>query len=210
MIIHYTKITIALLGLLIITSCGGSNLGVNPPPPDPVKAQEIIDSAWAAYENAQYPEAIGLFNEAREVDPSGLDIFNGLGWSYFQTHDLVVSLSSFSVAIASDSTFTDAMVGYSISAFEKSEYDQTILVITTITRTDSSAFNIQGADEYVFIHDFSVTSQKVRKVLALSYFYSGRFTEAFNQLKNFLDPFTKMQQDSETFLMDLLTALEKI
>ena len=206
----YLKILFTLLILRSIISCGGSNLGLNPPPADPVKAQEIIDSGWLEYEKTQYASAISLFNEARGVDPSILDIYNGLGWSFFQTHNLIVSLSNFATAIDPDSSFADAMVGYSISAFEKNEYDQVILVVNTITRIDSSKFDSKGTDEYVFIHDVFVTSRKVRKVLALSYYYSGKFNEAYDQLINFLDPLSSVSPESETFLMDLLKALGKI
>jgi hypothetical protein len=50
----------------------------------------------------------------------------------------------------------------------------------------------------------------VRKILALSYFYSGQFTEAYNQLKQYLDPVTKVDPASETFVKDLLNALKQI
>lgn len=206
----YTKIVGVIFVLSIMVSCGGSNLGLSPPPKDPVGAQQLIDQAWVEYENARYQNAINLFNEAREKDSALLDIYNGLGWSYFKTHKLILSLSNFSIAIGADSSFADAMVGYSISAFEKNEYDQTIRVFNTIARIDSAEFNIRGTDEYVFSHDSSVTSRKVRNILALCYYYSGRFMESFYQLKNFLDPFTKVDTSSETFLTDLFTALEKI
>lgn len=207
---YYTNIASLLLILSIMASCGGSNLGLSPPPKDPVGAQQLINQAWAEYEKAQYQNAINLFIEAREKDSALLDIYNGLGWSYFKTHKLILSLSNFSIAIGADSSFTDAMVGYSIAAFEKNEYDQAIRVFNTIARIDSAEFNIRGTDEYVFKHDSSVTSRKVRKIIALCYYYSGRFMESFYQLKNFLDPFTKVDTSSETFLTDLFTALEKI
>ncbi|KPK90177.1 hypothetical protein AMJ80_08765, partial [bacterium SM23_31] len=139
-----------------------------------------------------------------------LDIYNGLGWSYFKTHKLILSLSNFSIAIGADSGFTDASVGYSIAAFEQNEYDQAIRAFNTIARIDSALFNLKGTDEYVFSHDVSVTSRKVRKIIALCYYYSGMFMESYYQLKNFLDPFTNVVPTSKDFCNELLTALEKI
>jgi tetratricopeptide (TPR) repeat protein len=200
-----------IIGLLfLLAACAGGNLGVNPPPPDPVQAREKIDAAWKEYEKAQYYQAIELFNEARVLDSSVLDIYNGLGWSYFKIHNLITSLANFSTAISGDSSFPEAMVGYGVSAFEKAEYAPAIQVFTTLTKRDSLQFNLVGTDEFVFKHDASVTSRKVRKILALSYFYSGQFTEAYNQLKQYLDPVTKVDPASETFVKDLLNALKQI
>ena len=196
--------------LLLMSACGGGNLGVNPPPSDPVKAQGKIDAAWKEYESARYYKAITLFNEARVLDSSLLDIYNGLGWSHFKIHDLLTSLQNFSTAFSKDSSMTEAMVGYGVSAFEKMEYTKAIKVLTTITRKDSLKFNLVGTDEFVFKHDPSVTSRKVRKILALSYFYSGRFTEAYIQLKQYLDPGTRVVPESDTFVKDLLIALKSV
>jgi len=206
----YAKIVVVIFVLSIMASCGGSNLGLAPPPKDPVGAQQLIDQAWAEYEKARYQNAINLFIEAREKDSALPDIYNGLGWSYFKTHKLILSLSNFSIATGADSSFTDAMVGYSIAAFEKNEYDQAIRAFNTIARIDSAEFNLRGTDEYFFSHDSSVTSRKVRKILALCYYYSGRFMDSFYQLKNFLDPFTKVDTSLKTFLTDLFSALERI
>ena len=208
--LNIRKLGVIVFGLLLITSCGGSNLGTNPPPTDPVKIQAIINEAWSAYEKGDYTDAIRLLNEALQKDPSNREIYNGLGWSYFKTHNLLASLSHFSVAIGADSSFADAMVGYSVALYEQNEYDQAIKIINTITGIDSSAFDLKGSDEYAFDHDTSLTSKKVRKILALCYFYSGDFTQAYNQLRDYLDPFTTVSPDSDTFLLDLLKALEKI
>lgn len=204
------KYLTVLIGLLAFVVCGGSNFGTNPPPPDPQKVEDIINAAWARYEAAQYDEAITLFNEALSLDNTVLDIFNGLGWSYFQTHSLIKSLANHTIAIGSDSSFADAMVGFSVSAFERNEYGLAINAINTIARIDTSGFDIQGTDDYIFKHDSAVTARRVRKILALCYFYSGNFTESFNQLKLFLDPNTKVNPQSETFITDLFKALEEI
>lgn len=207
---NYITIPSLLIGLFLLAVCGGTNLGTNPPPPDPRQVEDLINAAWVKYEAGLYNDAIGLFNEARDLDNSKLDIYNGLGWSYFQAHNLLNSLANHSIAIDADSSFADAMVGYSVSAFEKNEYEQAIIVINTIARIDTSGFDIQGTDDYTFIHDTSVTARKVRKILALCYFYSGNFLDSYAQLKNYLDPFTKLDPSSDTFVTDLFKALEKI
>ena len=204
------KYLAVFIGFLAFVVCGGSNITSNPPPPDPKKVEDIINAAWAKYEIAQYDTAITLFNEALRLDQSVLDIYNGLGWSYFQTHSLINSLANHTIAIGSDSSFADAMVGFSVSAFERNDYDQAIIAIITIARIDTSGFDIQGTDDYIFKHDSAVTARRVRKILALCYFYSGNFTESFNQLKLFLDPNTKVNPESETFITDLFKALEEI
>jgi len=204
------KNTGLLVIMLLVIACGGSNFGVNPPPPDPVKAQELISKAWTEFENDRFQNAISLFNQAKGIDNAITDIFSGLGWSYFQSHDLNNSLFNFASAIGADSSFTDAFVGNSIAAFEKNEYELAINSITSITQQDSSQFDLQGANEYIFSHDTNVTSQQVRKILALSFYYSGDFDMALNQLNDFFSPINDLEPDSETFLIDLLTALEKL
>lgn len=207
--IVYTYLAV-FIGFLAFVVCGGTNLGTNPPPPDPQKVEDIINAAWAKYEIGQYDTAIILFNEALSLDRDVLDIYNGLGWSYFQTHSLINSLANHSIAIGSDSSFSDAMVGFSVSAFERNEYALAINAINTIARIDTSGFDIQGTDDYIFDHDRAVTARTVRKILALCYFYSGNFAESFNQIKTFLDQATQVDPATESFITDLFKALEEI
>jgi len=206
-VITYLTVLTSLLAFVV---CGGSNLTSTPPPPDPQKVENIINSAWTQYEIGQFELAITLFNEAQVLDNTVLDIFNGLGWSYFQIHNLINSLANFTIAIGSDSSFADAMVGFSVAAFERNEYSLAINAINTIARIDTTGFDIKGTDDYIFNHDKVVNARKVRKILALCYFYSGDFEESFNQLITFLDPATKVDIGSETFISDLLKALEEI
>ncbi len=195
--------------VLITLSCGGSNFGVNPPPADKVKAQELIDQAWIEFENDRFQKAIERFNEARNADNAIVDTFNGLGWSYFHAHDLNNSLFSFASAIGSDSSFTDAMVGNGIAAFEENDYEISITSLTTIIRVDSLSFDFQGTD-YIFEHDNSVTAKLARKILALSYYYSSDFEMAFDQYIKFFDSNPDFNKESENYLISLLEALERI
>jgi len=197
----------ALVSLLVL--CGGGNI-VYEPPGDVNKARDLANSGWVKYERGDFTGAVQLFNEARKADATYLDSYNGLGWSYFRLHNLILSLFNFRIPIDADSTLIDVQVGYSVSAFEKNEFSESIHAILKVVSLDSSKFDLEGTDDYFFIHDSNITSREVRKILALSYFYSGEFQQAYMQLVHFLDPLTTVDPSAENFPKELLAALEKI
>ncbi len=204
------KTVMLLLTTPLFFYCGGSNIT---PPDDPsvvLRAQELAESGWNHYESGNYSSAITLFNDSKKADSEYIDAYNGLGWSYFRAHNLILSLFNFRIPLDSDSTLTDVKVGYLIAAFEKNEYSETIDAAIQLTMQDSVKFDLEGTDEYFFIHDTDVTSREIRKLLALAYYYSGQFQNSYYQLLNFLDPLTRVDPLSETFQKDLLEALENI
>jgi len=196
--------------MCILLACGGSNLSAPEPGGEEEKAKTLTESGWVQYEIGEYNNAIQLFNDAKKADSEYLDAYNGLGWSYFRVHNLILSLFNFRVPLAVDSTMINVLVGYSIASFEKNEYSEAVDAVLKVVSQDSSRFDLEGTDEYFFIHDTDVTSRQIRKILALSYFYSGNFMDSYYQLLNFLDPLTRVDPSSETFYKDLLEALEKI
>lgn len=201
-------ITITLF-LVLVTSCGGSNItgGEGGPIEPPNRAQELAESGWQKYTAADYDSAIILFNDSKKADANYLDAYNGLGWSYFRDHNLLHSLSNFQTVLDVDSTLVDAHVGYAISAFERSEYTESINSIVFVVTQDSASFDMEGIGEYAFVRDQDITSTTVRKILALSYYYSGQFTEAYTQLITFLNPLSTIDPEAETFHYDLFQEL---
>lgn len=201
------KLIFCLILLCFFLSCGG---GSTRPviQRDPETAKELAQQGWVKYEAGNFSRAVSLFKEARKADESYLDSYNGLGWSYFRLHDLLSSLFNFRIPINADSSFIDVQVGYAISSFEKNEYAETIRAVLKVTWLDSTGFDIKGTDEYFFEHDVDVTSREVRQILALSYYYTGEFDKAFKQLLYYLNPLTKVDPDSEDYLLNLLNELK--
>ncbi|MCP4728391.1 MAG: hypothetical protein GY863_25365 [bacterium] len=202
-------LSVLIIGTLLF-SCGGTNKVVEPITPAGTNPLQKIADGWAQYELNNFDGAIILFNEARVLDWTLLDAYNGLGWSYFKGHNLPLSTSNFENVIEGDSTHVDALVGYALATFEKNEYSLAITTINTITTIDSLGFNREGFDEYFFQHDNTITSEEIRIVLALCYYYSGMFSEAFQQLNVYLDPTLNLDPESPTFKSELLRALKDL
>ncbi len=200
----------ALLFAVLLSSCGGTNKVVDPPTPTDTNPLQKIADGWVQYELNNFESAIVLFNEARVLDRTLIDAYNGLGWSYFKDHNLPLSATNFEKVIEDDSTHIDGLVGYALTTFERNEYTLTISTINTLTTVDSLSFNREGFDEYNFQHDNSITSEDIRIILALSYYYSGLFNDAYQQLNIYLDPTTKLDPESATFKSDLLRALKDL
>ncbi|MFC1729562.1 hypothetical protein ACFL6I_04420 [candidate division KSB1 bacterium] len=203
------EIVLLIMLLMLIAGCGGGNLGFPDEPEQPLKAKQLVDSGWLQYELGNYNAAITLFNDAKKADASYLDSYNGLGWSYFRVHNLILSLFNFRIPLDTDSTLTDVQAGYAIAAFEKNEYNETISAIVSVVTHDSVRFDLEGTDEYFFSHDTNVTSRKIRKIFALAYYYSGLFDESYFQLVTFLDPLTNIDPLADDFLEELLRRLEE-
>ena len=72
-----------------------STVAGTPVPPADMKADDLVDSARAAYQNSNLPVAIALLKRATEVDPKNKAAWNILGQAYFAQRDDAQAIAAF-------------------------------------------------------------------------------------------------------------------
>jgi len=68
--------------------------GAPVPPPD-MKADDLVESGWAAMNNGNLPVALVLFKRATEVDPKSKSAWNDLGLIYLATREDAQAITAF-------------------------------------------------------------------------------------------------------------------
>jgi len=86
------KLLSALLVSAATISCGGDS-----GPTAPV--EELTESGWALFEEGNYEEALGSFEEALSSDPGHPDALNGKGWCHVQLRMLEEAAADFGSSI---------------------------------------------------------------------------------------------------------------
>jgi len=206
--IHKLLFWVNCLGIILILSngCGWDNLASGP------IAEQLLEEGWNLYEQREYTEAIDKFDRALRQDPNLVDGYNGLGWSNFALQNLAKSSSFFSQAATIDTNAVDVLVGSAFSWFERNQYNRSIEWGERACNTDSTKFDLKPIEtDYTFSHNWQVTSKSLRKIIALSNYYLGNFSEAHDQLK-YLNPdgYESLSPQSDSFYIDLLKELEKV
>jgi len=158
---------------------------------------QIIDEAWAAYQDKNYSLSISRFAAALEQYPANVAILTGLGWCHLAApvDSLIKGVGFFDQAILSSPTYPDALVGRGFALLALKKYNAAIEDLFKILSINPA---------YVFERNPEVTIEDVRLALAMAYFYKQDFPKTQNQLNqlapaNGLDP-----QASATWVVDAM------
>jgi hypothetical protein len=134
---------------------------------------------WSTYEEGNLVAAISQFLVARDENPDCADAENGLGWTYARFDSLEDAVESFEAALTLDENLIDAWAGLALVSSARSDHEEAI-------NSALQVLDVEG-DDYVFRRDASVTSADLRLLLAQSYFYTGQYDLAQEQV-DLLDP----------------------
>ena len=156
---------------------------------------DLVLVSWQVYENGNYSEAIGYFEDILEQNPNYADGYNGLGWCYGSNviDSLETARQNFDSANALNSNFADATAGRGFVLLALKQYS---LAVNDFSRI------IQNNPNYVFSHDSSVTISDIRLGLAEAHFFRQNYQLAQEQVdllapENSLDP-----NNSSTWVVD--------
>ena len=201
------KYIILFIMIITIFRCGGDNLTG----PSEASAKRMVRDGWALYEIGEYNAALSKFNAAVRLDPSYVDVYNGLGWTHFALHNIQQAVNQFNTGVSKDSNVLDILVGYSFVSYENNNYSLesgSLKWALSAIEVDSTEFDMDGVD-YNFVHNPKVTAKELRKIMALSYFYIGEFEESYYQVKNYLNGYI-LDPLSPNFTSELLKELDRI
>jgi tetratricopeptide (TPR) repeat protein len=193
--------------LVFIFGCGGDNLTG----PSIGSANRMITDGWALYEIGEYNSALSKFNGALKLNPKLADVYNGLGWTHFALHNIKQAVIQFNTGVGKSPNSLDVIVGSAFSSYENNDFSVetgSIKWALKAVEVDSAEFDMNGVD-YVFSHNPKVTAKELRKIMALSYFYIGKFEDSYNQLKKYLNGYT-LDPKASNFPSELLKELERV
>ena len=202
MIRPITMLRFVCLSLVISLSaaCAQDRALDTPPPPD--ADPTLVDEGWNVFESGDYDAAASAFIQAITEDASNSEAHNGLGWALLSLGNLKNSLLSFDAALANSFTGADPHVGKTVIL---RDHRPPVDYAAAIAEANM-ALAIDG--DYAFAHDPKLDWKDVRLILAQSYFATGAYIEANNQVEllggNVQDP------ASPTFVLDLLAEIQAL
>ena len=160
-----------------------------------------VAEGWLEFQRGNYENAITVFGEASDIDPTLPEAYLGLGWCYSMLDQMDNALSNFDLAIAVES---ESPHGYAAKAFVHlalSQYETAIeMAIEAISL---------GGEEYVFGQFPDVNTENLRLLMAESYYATGQYTNSREQV-DILNPDNNLDPDSRTYLQELLLEIENL
>ncbi|MFH0992355.1 MAG: hypothetical protein V1799_20335 [bacterium] len=204
-ILQHNHWIVVCLALLAASGCSTSS--------DPSASQnsdlasEYLMRAWKEFESKRYDAASLLFTDAinsATTDSVKADGYSGRGWSALLSRKLSNALSDYDKALnisqAPEPVKIDAKAGRSYAQFAAKDFSGTIASASEVLRLRSS---------YTFSHASAVTATQVRLLLAQSYFATGQYYQAAQQL-DILNPQQAPHSSDPTLLLAKITSLVSI
>ena len=187
------------LAVVFLDGCNGPDDVLVLPPFDDYHT--VIAEGWLEFGAGRYNNAIMVFDEAAEIDPTLPQAYLGLGWSYAMIDQMEVSLSNIELAIVKDSESPD---GYAAKAFVHLAQDEYEAAIEA-----AGEAIVFGGENYVFSQIPDVKTRNLRLLMAESYYATGQYTDAQIQVDT-LSPNNNLDQNSRTYTQDLLLEMESL
>ena len=167
-----------------------------------VTEQQLAAQGWERFEGGDYDGALSKFREALSKNRSYGEAYNGEGWCRLKLDSLDVGLTSFDDAILNGVESADPCAGKAVIYRDLEPVD----FQAAIDCADSAlAIDI----EYRFSHDESLDWKDLRLILGHCYYCLNEYLEAKAQV-DILNPLNTLDQDSETFVDDLLRELQRL
>ncbi|HVU88232.1 MAG TPA: tetratricopeptide repeat protein [Pirellulales bacterium] len=91
---------------------------------DPVRAAQLSQEGWQAWQRQQYEPAIAKFNEAVQLDPKNTGAWNGLGWASFNSGKFAPAAEAFKKCVEIDPRHGAALNGLGQIALAERKYDE--------------------------------------------------------------------------------------
>ena len=180
---RYKKfIILFLIGAFIFINggCGGGTLGETgiatySDPPD-----ILLDNAWYVYNKGNYKSARSKFEELikdKNLTAKQLaDAYTGLGFAVAKEEGVLEALKYFEKGQDYNNDAKVGIAAYYLSLADSRQFYKGILAlektgIQSVSKTYKPDFNKE------------LTTEKVRTLLGLLYYYSGKYSEAYTQFR---------------------------
>ena len=175
---------------LFILSCG---IFENDEPEPESTAEEFIAMGWMNFESGLYQDAIGDFNDAVIKDPSALEAYSGLGWSYIRIDSIENAESNFLTALNENYAGVELLAGLSAISLAWGQYLDAIEYAESVISANSA---------WVFEHDSSIDYKDIWLLAAIAHFHEGELDEVESAILHFDVGFSILANDPSTWVLN--------
>lgn len=166
---------IYLAGLAVLLFAWGCKKGsVIPPEESEYTLEELIRQGWAAFEQGQYRTARDKFEQAWEKNPLEVEVYNGLGWSYFKLDSLEQAARQFHISYCLFDTTADIAAGWAFVLNVQKLYARS-------NEKADQALALNPA--WAFTHTLPLDVKDLRLLKAENYYLLGNFTQSLAEVK---------------------------
>ena len=188
-----TKIVGLICLVALVCRCGQA-----PSKPGPT-AEELIQTAWGYYGEADYEKAIEKFQQAAEISPDLAEAYSGLGWTYAKTGQLQDSSANFQLAVDKDPQNTDAWAGLAGTYLATNNYGDAVGAAQKALELDPS---------YSSVHD-DVDARSLHLLMAECYYNMEQYALAQAQV-DILQPNNNLNPQDPDYVENLLKKIEEL
>jgi hypothetical protein len=167
-----------------------------------------LAQGWQQFEAQRYDSAVVSFTSAFEATSSQsvkTEALEGRGWCSMQKRELTKAKSDFLNAITTPGitagALNDARVGISFTLYALNMFSEAALYASAALTDNPS---------YAFAHDSRATVQRVRLLLAQSYYANGQFALAAAQMDILVPSHAPHPSDPAPLLGSITAALNSL
>jgi tetratricopeptide (TPR) repeat protein len=172
-------------------------------PDNSVSITELTADGWQLFIAGNYTDALEKFDKVLDEGGNDVEAYCGAGWCQLYIGNFAQAETAFVNSTASV-FYADSYAGLTFAAMANNHFQLAI---------DAASALLYGAAiqqlTYQFQYDPSVDWWDVRLALAQAFFHMGDYDSCYGQIQT-LDPLIVLDPDSETFVNDLLAALEQL
>lgn len=143
--------------------------------------EELIAQGWAAFEQGNYLQAKDKFSEAQSQYPLEVEVYNGLGWSYFKLDSLEQAVRQFHICYCLFEPTADIFAGWAFALNALKAYGESNV------QADSA---LVSNPTWVFDHGLMLDSRDLVLLKAENHYLLGYFAESLLEVKILNPAFT--------------------
>ena len=200
------RVLIAIAATLSLSACSKDSSPTGPGLT--LSDKDYLALGWHQLEAQHYDSASTSFTSAytaATIDAIRSEALEGHGWSSMYKRDLAKAKSDFITVIGTtgvaSAILNDARVGAAFTLYALNSFpDAAVYADAALTVNPS----------YLFAHDPMVTTQRLRLLLAQSYYAAGQFTSAASQLDILLPAQAPHSADPVVLLASITSALNSL
>ena len=194
--IYFTSL-IGLLFLFLLTGCKKGSVTTTDIEFD---VEELIQLGWDAFQQGKYLEAKDKFERAWSQNPLELEVYNGLGWSYFKLDSLEQAARQFHICYCLFEPTADISAGWAFTLNAQKEYGNS---------NDKAAEALVLDSTWVFAYGLPLDAGDLHLLKAENYFLLGSFTLSLEAVK-VLNPLFNADVNSDIGRSELAAEIERL
>lgn len=161
--------------------------------------EELIAQGWAAFEQGDYFTAKDKFYDAKMKNPLEVEVYSGLGWSYFKLDSLEQAISEFNICYCLFDPTADIYAGWAFTLNAQKVYE---------TSTEKAIAALGMDPDWEFSHG-PWDKNGLHLLKAENYFLVGLFSASLAEVK-ILNPSFNADVSTDLGRAELAAEIERL